>query len=175
MKVKSEYINELISQVGYYMDGIREACRMGGDVLDNIEGQAEEVKKLLINFKATHLVPVETDVAPDRNYGYLKATEKILSEDKPPSDLTGEENKQLTMAKIYAWLKRSIREKKDLPAPGSSREMIFNYVDAILCDWEMYRHYEKFYFYSMMQVLEDIVNEIMDHRKNNPQTTLFRL
>jgi hypothetical protein len=171
MKVKTENITELLNQVAWYMDGIQEACRMGGDILPNIDGQAGEVKKILVNFRATHLAPAETENIPDGKHSYLKVMGRILAENK--TELTSDENASVVMAKLYAWLKRTIREQKDMPGPGAKREEIFQYVDSLLCSWEMYRHHEKGFYYSMMKVLDDVVCEIMEHRNNTPQQKLF--
>jgi hypothetical protein len=173
MKLKAEPIIELINQVSYWIDGIKETCRMGGDIIGSIDGQVDEIKKLLIQFKASHIVQPEADPVPDYKRHYLGTAEKILSQNKAQSELTRQESMCLIQAKLYSWIKRTIRERKDMPGPESSDHDIMCYVDNIMAEWEHYRAYEKDFYYTLNQVVLDITEEIVEQRKLNQQQKLF--
>lgn len=173
MKMNTDPVIELIKQLSFWMDGIQETCRIGGDVLDNIQTQAGEVKKMLTDFQITHLTRPVDDIVPDDNQHYLKQADKILAENKSPGELTKEENTVLLKAKLYGWIKRVIRERKDLPGIEASQLEIYYYVDNILCEWEQYKNFERFFQYTMNQVVEDITNEIVADRSKNSQLKMF--
>ncbi len=173
MKLKAELIIELIDQVAFWIDGIKDTCHLGGDVIGNISGQADEVKKILIQFRAIHLVKPEIDPVPDQKRSYLIVAEKILSENKAQSELTLQESSCLMQAKLYAWIKREIRERKDLPGPESTEHDVMCYVDNIMYEWELYKSLEKNFYYTLNNVVLDITAEIIEQRSNNQQLKFF--
>lgn len=187
-KIDIEPVKELVKQMEYYLDGIRDAVRTGGDILENIDGQAEDAKKILLAFAALQLIEKPTKELDDREHSYLKAVEGILKKmdiaksgwvDQvlDPSlkvdDLSHNETRQLIQAKAYAYIKRMLRERNNMPGPGASKNDIMWHVEGVLYDEDLFRKYEKHYYHSLQQVIDDITEEIWKHRTDNPQGELF--
>ena len=80
IKIKPEQLEELFCQIEYYLAGIKETCRMGGDVLPNIEGQAEALEKVLVQFKASYLVSPGDEILPNKKTTFLTIVDTLLKE-----------------------------------------------------------------------------------------------
>lgn len=172
VKVEAVKVTELQEVISYYLDGITEAIRMGGDVRDNIIGQCEDCKRKINEWNALNIIPAEKEKVPtDEKHNYLKTAEYALNKD--PDEVTLHERKCILQAKCYAFLKRTMREKNDIPGPEATEQDIFAYVDVMLFEMPLFREYEKQYYHSMMQVIEDVVKEVINERKANQQLEFF--
>lgn len=171
MKVESEKIKELLSGIEHYLYGIQDAVRCGGDVLDNISDQCNEVRKLMNEWIALNIIQKSNPIIPDTDLPYLKISENALK--KNQEDITQNETICIVQSKCYAYVKRTIRERNDLPDIGSTQHELFCYVDNLLFEPSIYKEYAKVYFYSMTKVVDDIVKEILLDRSKNNQLTLL--
>ena len=172
MKVDSKFIIELINDVSWYAVGIKETCQMGGDVFENISQQADEIKKMLIKFQASYLTKEDRTTPVDKSYSYLKIMEKALrNKDIHNDPLSPEENVAIVQAKVYSFIKRTIRDN-GIPEGLNSFDLRI-YIENLLYNWQYFKTHEKNFLYSIYDVCVDITNEIIEFRKKNPQLKLF--
>jgi hypothetical protein len=132
MKIKLEQLKELLYHIDYYLAGIKKTCRMGGDVLLNIEDRADELRKLLVQLRASSLVTPADNILPDKKIAYLSVIEQLMNE--PPQShfsLSIRESTALWQPKLYHWSKRTIRERNTVPGADATEHDLFCYVDAM--------------------------------------------
>lgn len=173
MKIDHSKIKELQSSIDHWLDGIKDAVMCGGDIRDNVCDQIDEIRKIMNQWNALNMMPAEKEIIPDYKYDYLKLADRAL--DKKPEDLHESDNRYIWMAKVYAYIKRTMRERNDLPGPDADRHAIFCYIDDILTSMPLFHEYEKHYSNSMIRVADDITTEIETQRAKNPQLDIFTI
>lgn len=173
MKIEHSKINDLRSVIEYFITGIKEAAAMGGDVLENIQGQCDDCSRQVNEWYALNMMPAEKEAAPDRAHYYLDHA--VIAGKKNHEDMDLYDFKCIVMSDLYRFVKRSIREQKDdMPGPAAGRMDIFNWVDELLHKMPGITEYQKHYTYSIIDVCDDVVNDIMEHRKQNKQLEFFK-
>ena len=147
---------------------------MGGDVLPNIEGQAEALEKMLVQFKASYLVSPGDEILPNKKTTFLTIVDTLLKEPaKSQFSLSIRESTALWQSKLYHWIKRTIRERNTIPGAEATEHDLFCYVDGIASEWDLYKELANTCMYSIDQVIRDITDEIIEQRKRHPQQVLF--
>lgn len=172
MKIDHDKVRDLQSMINYFLDGIREAAFMGGDIRDNIADQIDECRRRMNEWNAENIIIKEKDGVPDDgHHDFMKRAEKALY--KKPDDLDQGDRRAIVMMKFYAFTKRVIKERGNMPGPGVDRHALFCYVDCIMAEADNFRDMEKQYSNSLLLVCDVIVTEITNDRAANPQLDIF--
>lgn len=173
MKIDHVKIKELQAVIDYFLTGIKEAVLHGGDILENIDDQCNECRRQINEWNALNMMPKEKEIIGDMEHSYLKAAEKALY--KHADDMNQADNRVIVMARVYAYVKRMIREGNDVPGPAADRSDIFCYVDNIMTAMPLAKDYFNAWPYAMITVSDDIVTEIENQRLKNPQLDIFTI
>jgi hypothetical protein len=188
MKIDIEKINDLQSIFNYFLDGIKEAVLMGGDIRENCCDQIDDCRKKINEWNTLNIMPAEKEIVPDQKHIYLqranevyKKRDELEEENKrelfnnihyTEKQLTHSEKTIIIQASIYAYIKRIMREKNNIPLT-SDRSILNSYVDDIMFTPIIHQEYFKYYTTAMNHVLMDIVDEIIEDRNKVPQISLF--
>lgn len=150
------------------MDQMMETIRMGDDGLEDvIEDISKEFSLAIKEFEIFNLTVIE----PKPKVEYLKRAELLQGK----SELSSGENLTIYKSKLYTYIKRKLREKEIDYSPIKNDQLFMFFEGCIIIDSEFQDlYYSKEWFYASVQVIQDIVDEIVEHRKLNPQQTLFK-
>jgi hypothetical protein len=173
MKIKAEDILQCLDNIRTYtesmVEGAREWCP--DETTRNMIGFSVEQIHLLINtFKAEHLVEIEPI---DRDQpAYLKEYDRVADKEEKTSG----EVRTVYMTHLYS---RMIQELSKLDISAVKNEQLQNWIESyVVCDKFDKSRQEQFYskewFYTSIQVLEDVTKKIIRDRERTPQQSLFK-
>lgn len=154
-------IKNLLEIVKHTLDGIQDAIKSGDDgLISNIDSQVSQLKK-------------ELNLWVDTTY-----PKKEISQIKDSIDYSklqdSDNGKDQWAAKMYFFIKRKIREDNTI-ADITDRSDIANHINCYII--ELNDHNTKMFFedyvYTGLKIVDDVVNEIIEHRNTHKQTNLF--
>lgn len=154
-------IKNLLQIINHSLDGIQDAIKSGDDgLISNIDDQVTQLKKELNIWIDTTYPKKEINHIKD-SVDYLKLQNSNNGKDQ-------------WAAKMYLYIKRKIREDNEI-ADILDKVDLANHITCYIV--ELNDHNTKIFFdsyvYTGLKIVDDIVNEIIEHRNTHKQTNLF--
>lgn len=174
MKIETEIVTEFFTNLKYLAEQIGVTVHSGDDGFENcVDEQISEIKAAINSFTIVNLTPITT--IKKGMLSYVDFYEKYHTSFNDNTELSPSENIKLYKGGLYTHIKKALRELKDNDLATVKNEELFNWIEASTI---IGTHYEKLiytneWYYSSLDAINDVVNEIIEHRKKAPQQKLF--